>query len=284
MASPHSPDPARDGTSRAPITHEEFLASLPKPTTGPTPQRPARWGQREDGDTPSPRRRKNGLRRFSDPEYIAPGSREGRAPAFTLPPDQYANAVKNIQILEDDAELIRQFLDGDESKFNDLVAKYYRRIWFLARRYTDSYDDAVDVMQDCLLKAYRNLHRYEQQASFGTWLHRLVTNQAHDSYAKRKNEVGHLPLEESGLNQEVQKVLSHNPIDGLDISLTLREALSTLHEDQQNAIILVDFLGYDIPVAAEKLNVRPGTVKSRRARGREELRKCLTNANNEIDL
>lgn len=280
MAAPQPRAPKSMPPPQPPVTKEEFLASLPTPTTKPAPQRPPRWGQRDESE--GPRRRPR--RRFGDPAYVAPGSREGRAPAFTLPPDQYANAVKNVHIAEEDSVLIQQFLEGDESKFNDLVAKHYRRIWFLARRYTDSYDDAVDVLQDCLLKAYRNLHRYEQQSSFGTWLHRLVTNQAYDSYAKRKNDSGHLPLEESGVNGEVEKVLSHSPIESLDISLTLREALSSLHEDQQNAIILVDFLGYDIPVAAEKLNVRPGTVKSRRARGREELRKCLTNDNNEIDL
>lgn len=198
-----------------------------------------------------------------------------RAPSFTLPPDQYFQAARNLKIETDDDILVEQFLGGDYSKFNDLVAKHYRRIWFLSRRYTDSYDDAYDVLQDCLLKAYRNIHLYNRESSFGTWLHRLVTNQAYDSFAKRKNTTHTVALDEQSLNPEVEKAMSHDPTEGLDISLTLREALNKLQPEQKAAIILVDFLGYDVPIAAAKLGVRPGTIKSRRARARVELRKLL---------
>lgn len=207
-----------------------------------------------------------------------PNSEDGsitRAPSFTLPPDQYFQAVRNLKIETSDDVLVDQFLAGDYSKFNDLVAKHYRRIWFLSRRYTDNYDDAYDVLQDCLLKAYRNIHLYNRESSFGTWLHRLVTNQAFDSFAKRKNAASNLALDEQTLNPEVERALSHDPIDGLDISITLREALAKLHPDQKTAILLVDFLGYEIPIAAAKVGVRPGTIKSRRARARLELRKLL---------
>lgn len=198
-----------------------------------------------------------------------------RAPSFTLPPDQYFQAARNLKIETEDEVLVDQFLAGDYSKFNELVAKHYRRIWFLCRRYTDNYDDAYDVLQDCLLKAYRNIHLYNRESSFGTWLHRLVTNQAYDSFAKRKNAASNLPLDEQTVNPEVERAISHDPIDGLDISITLRESLAKLHADQREAIVLVDFLGYDIPIAAAKVGVRPGTIKSRRARARLGLRQIL---------
>src|SRR5208282_3379593 len=75
---------------------------------------------------------------------------------------------------------------GDSDAFRLLVEQHSRAIFRLAFRMTGNEQDAEDVVQETFLRAYKQLHRYEARASFGTWLYRIASNYSLDLVRSRK--------------------------------------------------------------------------------------------------
>src|SRR5437868_10756444 len=75
---------------------------------------------------------------------------------------------------------------GDSEAFRMLVERHSRTAFRLAFRMTGNEQDAEDVVQESLLKAYRHLGRFETRSDFGTWLYRIVANCAVDVIRSRQ--------------------------------------------------------------------------------------------------
>ncbi len=76
----------------------------------------------------------------------------------------------------DDARLVEEVRGGRAEEFDALATRYQRRVFAVAYRLLSNRDDAWDVAQDALLKAFRNLDQLEDPRRFGPWLMRIVTN------------------------------------------------------------------------------------------------------------
>jgi RNA polymerase sigma-70 factor (ECF subfamily) len=74
-----------------------------------------------------------------------------------------------------DFELVRKFLDGDESSFNRLINKYQQKIYWHARRMTGSHLDADEVVQEVLLVLYNKLKDFQFKSSLYTWIYRITS-------------------------------------------------------------------------------------------------------------
>ncbi|NOL62067.1 sigma-70 family RNA polymerase sigma factor [Corynebacterium ulcerans] len=196
--------------------------------------------------------------------------------------DRHELSVKNIERQAQqhitkihDADLVIQFLEGDNQAFDEIAKRHYHSLWWLARRHSYCDSDADDIMQEAMLKAARNLGRYRGDSSLSTWLYRLVFNTAYD-HIHRYTHRDNLPLEPFlGAHAQLDCALSHDPLRDHAMSMSIAQAVDVLPPEQRNAILLVDFAGYDIDVAAQIEKVRPGTIKSRRARARKTLRDLL---------
>src|SRR5215510_12889401 len=79
---------------------------------------------------------------------------------------------------------------GDEEAFGALVQQHSRKVFQLAFRMMRNEQDAEDVVQECFLRAYRQLGRFEARADFGTWLHRIAANCAVDVMRTRSHRMG----------------------------------------------------------------------------------------------
>src|ERR1022692_2355599 len=103
---------------------------------------------------------------------------------------------------------------GDSDAFRLLVEQHSRAIFRLAFRMTGNEQDAEDVVQETFLRAYKQLHRYEARASFGTWLYRIASNYSLDLVRSRKRHP-QTALEESSVAGEesgpVHAVASGDP-------------------------------------------------------------------------
>ncbi|WP_268914286.1 sigma-70 family RNA polymerase sigma factor [Corynebacterium uropygiale] len=186
--------------------------------------------------------------------------------------------MSNSHAHHEDFALVRAYLKGDKSAFNTIVSRHSAKLLVVARRYARNEHDAHDILQDALFKASRHLHTFRFEAALSTWLHRLVMNSGHDYITHRqRRESPHLDDTEDS-SRETHPDLTHDPFGHLDLSLTLSAALAQLCPDQSHALILVDLYGLDIASAAKIANVRPGTIKSRRGRAREQLRRILEEA------
>ena len=76
----------------------------------------------------------------------------------------------------DDADLVRAAAAGDRTAFELLVVRHQRNIYRLCYRFVPNHEDASELAQDAFVRAYRSLGRFEGQAQFSTWLHRIAVN------------------------------------------------------------------------------------------------------------
>src|SRR5215475_1816299 len=85
-----------------------------------------------------------------------------------------------------DATYVTRARSGDSDAFRVLVERHSRSLFRLAFRMTGSQQDAEDVVQESFLRAYRQLGKFDERASFGTWLYRIAANCSLDLVRARK--------------------------------------------------------------------------------------------------
>jgi DNA-directed RNA polymerase specialized sigma24 family protein len=100
-------------------------------------------------------------------------------------------SLKNSRMECNDAGLVTRTRAGDTDAFRVLVERHSRPLFRLAYRMTGNQQDAEDVVQDSFLRAYKQLARFDERASFGTWLYRIAVNCSLDLVRsrKRRNEL-----------------------------------------------------------------------------------------------
>lgn len=173
-----------------------------------------------------------------------------------------------------DAQLVRNFVSGDADAFASIVKRHQRHMLHAAQRYGRKPEDTQDILQEALLRASHNMHHFRAEAALGTWLHKVVLNSGWD-WAKHRSQCEMAVLDEPTANLDDDPRLAIDPLGYLDVALSIRQAIDTLHPDQRIALIMVDLGGYSIEEVAEIEGVKVGTIKSRRGRARKILRELL---------
>ncbi|MDK4269336.1 RNA polymerase sigma factor [Corynebacterium accolens] len=173
-----------------------------------------------------------------------------------------------------DEELVDAFIEGDNKAFSAIVERHRKRLTTVARRYTRNEYDAQDVVQEAFLRASCNLHNYRRESALSTWLHRLVKNTGYDYLNHRANREN-ASLDSDDFANDRNPLLAHNPSENLAEQLVVREAMELLRQDQREALMLTDVAGFRVNEVATAQGVKPGTVKSRRARARKVLREAI---------
>src|SRR5579863_856977 len=95
-----------------------------------------------------------------------------------------------------DALAVSKARSGDADAFRVLVERHSRSLFRLAFRMTGNQQDAEDVVQESFLRAYKQLARFDERASFGTWLYRIAANCSLDLVRSRKRRSEHLAQQE----------------------------------------------------------------------------------------
>src|SRR5580658_2524085 len=88
-------------------------------------------------------------------------------------------------VAQDDLVLVRRCQKGDALAFEQLVIKYRSKVFSMIYGMVQNEQDAWDLAQEGFIKAWRSIHRFKGQASFYTWLYRIVTNVAIDSLRRK---------------------------------------------------------------------------------------------------
>ena len=106
---------------------------------------------------------------------------------------------------------------GDTDAFRVLVERHSRSLFRLAFRMTGNQQDAEDVVQESFLRAYKQLAKFDERASFGTWLYRIAANCSLDLVRSRKRRTEHLaPPAGSETEDPVVSLPSHRARAGTD--------------------------------------------------------------------
>ncbi len=186
-----------------------------------------------------------------------------------------------------DAELVCAAQAGDLPAFEELTRRHERQIYSLAYRMLQNPHDAEDVTQQALLSAVENLARFRQEASFGTWLHRIATFAALKVIRKRKG-LATVSLEQAtepgadhdaiphpeyiaDWKQSPEQLVTRNETRRL-----LAEALAQLDEKHRLVFVLRDVEGLSVKETAAALELSEPNVKVRLLRARLQLREHLT--------
>lgn len=178
-----------------------------------------------------------------------------------------------------DKELLSRHAGGDPYAFAELVQRHRDRMWAVALRTLGDPEEAADALQDAFLSAYRAAGRFRGDAAVTTWLHRIVVNACLDRLRRRSIR----PAVPMGDDATLDSVAPKNvdPTSAHEISLDVSDALQRIPFEQRAALVLVDMMGYAVDEAARVLEVPPGTIKSRCARGRARLAPLLGHLRNQ---
>lgn len=159
-----------------------------------------------------------------------------------------------------DFELIKKFLDGDESAFNRLVLKYQEKIYLLARRMTGNHSDADEVVQEVLIVLYKKLNTFEFKSSFYTWLYRITMTRSLN-FIKRRSLKELLPL--SGLKNKVNE--NYDPLVSIENKEKLERIemiLQKIPAKQREVFVLRNFEQLDYSEISEITGTSIGALKA----------------------
>lgn len=170
-----------------------------------------------------------------------------------------------------DRALLDAHMAGSRTAFAELVSRHTDRLWAVAVGVVRDPDDAADVVQDSLVKAFRSAGSFRGEAAVSTWLHRIVVNTALDLRRRPLHPVG-VPPGHTALPDPPDP---HDRVADLQTALDVQAALATLPVEQRTALVLVDLNGFSVDEAAQVLQCPVGTVKSRCFRGRRRLAALL---------
>jgi len=169
-----------------------------------------------------------------------------------------------------DEELLRSFLDGNQTSFAELMRRHEDRIFALAFRMTGQRSDALDATQEAFVAAFRQADKFRFDSAFGTWLYRIAINSCHDLLRKRKRWAA----DESEQSEQVD-VGSSRFDEAVATKLDVTRALSRLPAEYREAVVMHDLGGVAYDEIARLTEVPVGTVKSRISRGRRQLAELM---------
>lgn len=182
-----------------------------------------------------------------------------------------------------DACLVEGLKAGQEEAYELLIQRFQGPVYNMVLRLMDDAEEAADVTQEVFLKVFRNIGAFREQSSLKTWVYRIAVNEAHNRRRwfgrHRRPEVG-MDLDDQGRGYlDIVSDPSRSPYDlvlNQEFRSAIERALAELNPVFRSAVVLRDLEDLSYEEIADVLNVSLGTVKSRILRGRECLRKALT--------
>ncbi len=179
-----------------------------------------------------------------------------------------------------DSVAVAQARAGDSGAFRVLVERHSRHLFRLAYRMTGHQQDAEDVVQETFLRAYRQLSKFDDRASFGTWLYRIAANCSLDLIRARKRRGSQTEAADPEAPDPMQEVPDTAPApDRLALSAEVgREVAATLDslsDMERTAFVLRHYEGMCIDEIGRTLGVQPNAAKHSIFRAVQKLRRAL---------
>jgi RNA polymerase sigma-70 factor (ECF subfamily) len=169
-----------------------------------------------------------------------------------------------------DAAVLRQAIQGDEEAFTRIVETYQRPVFNLCYRMLGQAQEAEDAAQETFWRAYQHLRRYDQQRPFATWLLSIAAHYCIDQQRKRRLPTLALEL----MPDEDAPDPAPNPervFAQLEEKGQLQSLLARLGPQDRAAIILRYWYEFSEEEIAKTLQLTVSAVKSRLHRARKEL-------------
>ncbi len=167
------------------------------------------------------------------------------------------------------AEIIDRCRQGDRDAHYQLYKLYSKSMYNIGYRIVNNEDEAKDVLQESFISAFLSLDRYRADATFGSWMKRIVVNKAINVLKRRKTEP--LPEDESFDVPEESWSEEHFPFSVEQV----KNAMEALPDGYRSVLSLYLLEGYDHSEIAEILGISESTSKSQFNRSKKKLREIL---------
>jgi RNA polymerase sigma-70 factor, ECF subfamily len=186
-------------------------------------------------------------------------------------------------MLTNEMRLVKAARKGNQEAFANLVRHHRQSIYMMALRLIRDPEDAQEVVQESLLKAYLHLGQFQGEARFSTWLGRITLNETLMRIRRRPPQ-DPISLDESGFPFEEHPLISQIADGNPEPEATCRNAelrsvvhrvVRTLAPRYRNVFVLRLIHDYSTRETAEILGLSATTVKTRLRRARVELRRRL---------
>lgn len=182
----------------------------------------------------------------------------------------------------DEQALIQAAREGDLEAFNQLVLLYQDFLFSIALRILGTQEDAADATQEALIRAFRKFDSFHN-GSLRSWLARVLVNICYDELRCQARHpllfLDQLGADDEELDPDDRLIdLAPGPEQGLEtleLDGAIRRGLRTLSPGYRSVLILVDIEGLSYEEAARAARIPVGTVKSRLARARLQMRAIL---------
>jgi RNA polymerase sigma-70 factor (ECF subfamily) len=195
-----------------------------------------------------------------------------------MPPQQFHEARP-----DDEADLIRRAVLGEERAVRILIQRHNRRLYRLARSIVRDDAEAEDALQEAYVRAFANLAAFRGGSGLGTWLSRIVINEALGRLRRRRPTVDWTVIEErqAGAGVIIPFPSTHAQTDPertmaqREIRSMLEQAIDDLPDAFRTVLVARVIEEMSTEETADLLQIRPETVKTRLHRARRLLRQAV---------
>lgn len=177
-----------------------------------------------------------------------------------------------------DAELVTLTQSGNLQAFNSLAQKWDASLYRFARRFLGNDEDAREVCQEALVKAYLNINRLRDPAKFKSWVHHIALNLCRDRSRSARVRRETVSYEEAVAAAETVR----NPASEADreayrtvLAEVLDDVMGRLSDEQRTAILLREYHGFTSEEIGEMTGVPATTVRTRIYYGLKSVRRML---------
>lgn len=179
--------------------------------------------------------------------------------------------------------LIQRVQDGDADAFYELVRPYERAVFLSALSLVKNDADAEEVAQEAVLKAFKALPHFRQEAKFSTWLIQIAINEAKMKLRKDRRHL-YESLEEGQQTEDGDympqdfadwREIPSEALEQKELRRALTKALDSLPEKYRTVLILRDIQHLSITETAQALGLSEANVKTRLCRARLQMRDAL---------
>lgn len=170
----------------------------------------------------------------------------------------------------DDAELVRRCIQGDAEAYAPIVARYEKVLFNVAYRMVHDQEDARDLAQGALVKAYEKLREFDPSRKFFSWIYRILVNDTLNFLKKRKP---YRPLEPGWDARAPGGTLEE--MESRELEESVRSALMGLTVEYREVVVLKYFAELSYGEMSDALAIPEKTVKSRLYSARQRLADLL---------
>jgi RNA polymerase sigma-70 factor (ECF subfamily) len=180
---------------------------------------------------------------------------------------------------DSDGALMARMAAGDQDALSELMRRHHQRVFRLALAYLRDPDEAMEVVQESFVKAFRAAARWDGASQVAPWLNRIAINESIDHYRRaRRRRAVEEPLDEQAAQDGRWVAGGASPerrVFGRELGERIGAAVETLPDRQRAIFVLRHYQGLELAEIARALDVRLGTVKSGLHRAMERLRHLL---------